>query len=154
MSLEKDFGSNRRKKRNILIDPEFQIKYMSILIVLGFGLVTLIGSMSYFFLKDKFVRIIESTELSETSRTLFTQDLWYISACIVLACIVFLVLVSVWALLMSHSVAGPMFHIKRVLTEIKNGNTGERVKLRPRDEFGDVADSLNELLDQIYSPKK
>jgi len=43
------------------------------------------------------------------------------------------------------------FHFKRVFKEIAAGNTSLRVKLRKKDEFHDVANEFNKMMDQIVA---
>jgi methyl-accepting chemotaxis protein len=53
------------------------------------------------------------------------------------------------ALFYSHFVAGPIYRFQRVLDEIKMGKLDIHVKLRPRDEFKEVADTFNQALSSL-----
>ena len=66
----------------------------------------------------------------------------------------FLLAAFLMGIRISHRVAGPMYHFKRVFQEIKAGKKDLRIRLRPDDEFQDVAKSFNELMDEVQGPPK
>ena len=49
-------------------------------------------------------------------------------------------------LVLSHRIAGPIMRIKKFLTRLNEGHFESELKLRDKDELGDVADSLNLLV--------
>lgn len=48
------------------------------------------------------------------------------------------------ALILSHYVAGPIYRFEKLFNEIKDGNIGILVRLRPKDEFQDTAEAFNQ----------
>jgi HAMP domain-containing protein len=54
---------------------------------------------------------------------------------------------------LTHRAAGSVYHIKRVIDEIRSGNIKELVHLRPKDEFQDVAKSFNQIMDELQKEK-
>ena len=61
----------------------------------------------------------------------------------------FMLLATLLSIKISHATAGPLYHFKRVFNEIKNGKTDARIRLRPNDDFKDVANTFNEMMDAI-----
>ncbi|HUP57138.1 MAG TPA: methyl-accepting chemotaxis protein, partial [Bdellovibrionota bacterium] len=66
-----------------------------------------------------------------------------------LGSIAFLIGVAVIGMVMSHRTAGPLYHFKRIFEEIKNGKLDARIRLRPKDDFQDVGQAFNEMMDKI-----
>ena len=57
----------------------------------------------------------------------------------------FVIFSFVFALVISHRIAGPVVAIKAFIDELKKGNYDYPRRLRPRDELVDVMDALHEL---------
>jgi methyl-accepting chemotaxis protein len=49
----------------------------------------------------------------------------------------------------SHRTAGPMYRFSKVFESAGMGNYKERIKLRPNDDFQDVAELFNKLMDRV-----
>jgi methyl-accepting chemotaxis protein len=49
-------------------------------------------------------------------------------------------------LLVSHKIAGPMFRFKKGIEEISAGTLQKSIKIREGDQFGAVADNLNQMV--------
>jgi nitrogen fixation/metabolism regulation signal transduction histidine kinase len=63
------------------------------------------------------------------------------------------VLIAIWALFITHRAAGSVYHIKRVVEAIRSGNLSERVHLREKDEFQDLAQSFNQMMDELQKTR-
>jgi HAMP domain-containing protein len=63
-----------------------------------------------------------------------------------------MLVMALMGVLLSHRTAGPLYHFKRVFDEIRSGNPKQRVRLRPKDEFQDVAKSFNDMMDSLQNP--
>ncbi len=64
---------------------------------------------------------------------------------------IYVVIIIVFGLFISHKMAGPVYRIKRTLEEASTGKIDLctlRFRLRKRDELQDLADSLNNFLDK------
>lgn len=72
---------------------------------------------------------------------------------LVLVSILYLVLIAVFGLFISHKMAGPVYRIKKTLEEASNGKVDLKsliFKLRKKDELQDLVDSLNKFLEKTY----
>jgi methyl-accepting chemotaxis protein len=52
-------------------------------------------------------------------------------------------------LLVSHKIAGPMFRFNKDIEEIARGNLQKNIQIRDGDQFADVADRLNEMVQSL-----
>lgn len=51
-----------------------------------------------------------------------------------------------FGLIYSHRIAGPVYRIKRVLRDLREGNPVEECRLRKRDEFHDLAEEVTQTI--------
>jgi nitrogen fixation/metabolism regulation signal transduction histidine kinase len=61
----------------------------------------------------------------------------------------FLLAAAVFGIVLSHRTAGPMYQFKRVFREIISGKAESRIRLRPKDDFADVADLCNQMIEYL-----
>jgi hypothetical protein len=69
----------------------------------------------------------------------------------------YLLLIIVFGLFISHKMAGPIYRIKKTLDMATKGQIDIKTlefKLRKKDELQDLVDALNKFLDKIYAKKK
>lgn len=70
--------------------------------------------------------------------------------------ILFIVLIIIFGLFISHKMAGPVYRIKKTLKEVSDGNIDVnevKFRLRKRDELKDLVDALNEFLEKTVHSK-
>jgi methyl-accepting chemotaxis protein len=60
--------------------------------------------------------------------------------------ILYLALITVFSIFKSHKMAGPVFSIKRSLKRMANGEPIEKIRIRKGDEFQELVDVLNEVI--------
>lgn len=63
--------------------------------------------------------------------------------------IVTLAIVFFNALMTSHRVAGPLYRVRAVLDQVRDGSKDARIHLRSADYLHEFADSMNEFLDWV-----
>ncbi len=146
-------GKSNRKLKNILINPSYQLRYTFWVTATG-GLLVLINSLIfYLFVRENYSTLVDLGPMSPEAKLQLYQELNEIILYLGVLSVLFLVVVSVFGVLMSHRTAGPMFHFKKVFAAIAGGDLSARVKLRPKDDFQDVADSFNEMIDKLSARK-
>ncbi len=139
------------KRRNYMINPRFQLRFMAyVVFAVLLSLTVLYLSNSYYF--DGLVAQGEEIgldpshpyyELIKEQRTQLMETYLAVSA------VVFALLVSS-ALLLSHRIAGPLYHITRVMNLIiARDAEGARVHLRKGDFFSELEGVVNELITHL-----
>ncbi len=135
---------NFTKRRNYFVEKRFQAKYI---------LLTVLMLLTYTFL---FVVIIFApymftlyfdypiAEKADAARVilLLHGTIWPWLGGIIL----FFGVISIFV---SHKVAGPLFRIKKALTQITNGDLSVVIKLRKWDDLKDLADHINKLIEEL-----
>ena len=61
-------------------------------------------------------------------------------------------LFGLWSLVDAHRIAGPMHRLHRLLHEIAGGNLTHEIRFRKRDEFHEIAEAADELVD-VYATR-
>ena len=142
-------SAKNRNFKNILINPEYQIKYVFWVTTAGLSLIAANAFIVYHYIKENYKLLVELSPMDEASKAQLYQELNEILVKLGIVGFIFVVLTAIIGIRMSHRTAGPLYHFKRVFNEIKSGNTNARVRLRPKDDFKDVAESFNEMMDSI-----
>ena len=62
---------------------------------------------------------------------------------------IFFALLAIISALISHKIAGPVYHFEKVCKEIQQGNKKARVHLREGDALEDLAQSFNAMLNVL-----
>lgn len=143
--------SNRRIS-NLLINPKYQIKYVIWLSGTGLTLVALYSLIIYQYMKENYLLLVELSPMDDATKAQMYRELSRLIMVLGGSSVVFLVIASLLGVLLSHRTAGPLYHFKRVFADVRAGNLSSRV--RPGDDFRDVAGSFNEMMDSIQkSPR-
>lgn len=115
----------------------------------GISLISGLGWVMYRRLRENYELLVDLSPMEESVRRLLYNELHgvvvYMGACTV----VFLLLVVLFGLVLSHRSAGPIYHFKRVFELIGPTSRGHRIHLRKRDEFRDVAEAFNRMMDRL-----
>ena len=139
---------NHRRFSNFLINPRFQFKYALIIMAVG-----VIFTVAFAFAFREYVKVnyevLTHTAVSEELGPLYFQELRSFTQSAVILSLAFLAVLVLWAFFVTHRTAGPMYHFKRVFNAIGSGAVNERIRLRPHDEFRDVAASFNRMMDEL-----
>ena len=65
----------------------------------------------------------------------------------------FAIFVFIISIFQSHKIAGPIYKLRKLLDEIKNGSIPQNIRFRNGDHFFDLADDVNEALEALRSKK-
>jgi nitrogen fixation/metabolism regulation signal transduction histidine kinase len=139
----------QRSRKNMLIMPGFQGRMISFVILAGFLCAILNGYLYYSYVVDSYDFILRHSTLSKELIDQRYRDLFVFGMSLGAATFVVILIIAVWALFITHRAAGSVYHIKKVIDEIRAGNVGERVRLRKKDEFQEVAQAFNALMDEL-----
>ena len=136
------------KRRNYMINPRFQLRFMAyVVLAVLLSLTALYLSNAYYF--DGLVAQGEDIGLDPSHpyyELIQQQRKRLMQTYLVVSLVVFILLISS-ALLLSHRIAGPLYHIARVMKLIiAQGSGNARVHLRKGDFFIELEDVVNELI--------
>ncbi len=133
-----------KKRRNILVDKEFQLKYVAKVFWFTVGMIVLGGVFAFLFTTLIFIK---------RGLTTYIDEFRLLALAIFLTMVVQIITAAVFiyweGLYMTHKIVGPWVRIRRMLEEIGNGNFSLRINLRKADEFHDVAAWINHMCDKL-----
>ncbi len=121
--------SQRNRRRQYIIDKNFQFKYLlRILVLESVVAIVIFAASAYFFL---FV----------------VGDVEHDWGTILFQLIVILILLSIFnvmkGILISHRIVGPIYHIQKDLKKFIDGDLLTETKIRKKDEFKEFAEVVN-----------
>lgn len=149
-SHEKSQGGRRQRSlRNILINPRYQLKYVFWLSATGISLVVIYSSMVYYYVRENYAILVELSPMDEAAKAQLYRELTEIIVRIGGLSLLFLTFVAALGVVFSHRTAGPLFHFRKVFNRIQQGDLKARIHLRPTDDFREVAQAFNEMMDAV-----
>jgi nitrogen fixation/metabolism regulation signal transduction histidine kinase len=111
------------------------------------------GFVFYKHIKENYDTLVKLSPVTDEVKSELYRELNQIVLYLSGFSLLFLLSVALIGLVYSHRVAGPLFKIKVVCKDICDGNLSARIALRPNDEFRDVAEQLNQLIDILQQKK-
>ncbi len=136
---------DNRRLSNFLLTPKFQLKLTYYYITAGIFIICSTGLGVYY--KMSVVRYImnNSVVTDHTAQSKITEQMFQVGEISLLGFVAFAITSFIFALMISHRIAGPLVAITAVINELKLGNFDYNRKLRPNDELAVVMDNLHEL---------
>ncbi len=139
----------QRQLKNLIINPKFQLRYTLWVTGTGLTLITVNAIVIYHYISENYLTLVDLSPMTDEAKAQLYSELHHFIYILGGISIAFIILVAFFGLIFSHRTAGPLFHMKRVFEEIRKGNKNQRIRLRPKDEFRDVADSFNKMMDTL-----
>jgi methyl-accepting chemotaxis protein len=163
---------DKKLRWRYFIDKPFQIRFIlrfSVLILLGLVLsFAMLGIYNinrfkaplYFKAKQLTGEEWKKVNLNDPSTYIDMKPLnifqLYMAPLIYIS-ILYLVLIAIFGLFISHKMAGPIYRIKKTLQDAGSGEVDINTlvfRLRKGDEFHDLVETLNKFLDKVYCKPK
>jgi len=112
-------------------------------------LILLNASVFYYFIRENYKILVDMSPMEDEVKAQLYRELYQILFALGGFAALFILIAATFGIALSHRTAGPMFHFKRVFSEIQKGNLTARVRLRPKDDFQDVAAECNRMIDYL-----
>lgn len=136
---------NIQKRRIYYIEKKFQTKYilMTIFLLLTYTFAFIIIIFSPYIL-TLYLDFYSLAEKAEAARTLLILHgkVWPGIGGIIL-------LFGALSIFITHKIAGPLYRMKKSISEIIKGNLDVKVNLRKRDDLKDLAEHVNMLAEEL-----
>ncbi len=139
----------KRSLKNLWLNPQYQGRYIFWISMTGLALIAANSSIFYFFTKENYALLVDLSPMTDEAKMQLYSELNKIVMLLIGGNAFFLLMVSIFGLVFSHRAAGPLYHFRRVFNDIKNGKVESRVRLRPKDDFKEVATTFNEMMDSL-----
>jgi len=129
------------------------MKYAFWMTVTGGLLISMNLVVFYFYVKENYLLLVRMSPMDEEVKQQLFAELYHIFACLSGFSFLFIIVVSIIGIIISHRTAGPMYNFKQVFQKIQNGELKTRIQLRKHDEFQDVAIECNKMLDHLLKKR-
>lgn len=128
----------------------FQLRYAGIILLVAFT-AAILSSFTVFrttsdILGDKLAQVYP--------QGLFAAIFNKVAAALMKNMSVLAALIFIFAIFISHRIAGPIYRIKSIIRDIGEGKLDTRIALRKNDELHDLADELNKMQENLKSRLK
>ncbi len=134
---------SQRKWRNILIEPFVQIKIGSYVLLLSLIYSGTLAIYLWDAYDEQFYKF-ESAYRGDNARSIFEQSL-HSSYVFLLGALILVFMLSLLLVVIrrTHRMFGPMVPVERFVDAIADGDYSQRIKIRNKDHFQDLAAALN-----------
>lgn len=142
--MDKSEAKTYKKRRNYFIEKTFQTKFIlrfCVLVAIS-GLLT-IGILYLLSLQSTTVSIVNSRVVVKT-----TAD--FLLPILIQTVVIVMIIVSIGTIVMtlfvSHKIAGPLYHFKKVIKALGEGDFSSDFRLRRFDQLKDLADVFSAMI--------
>ncbi len=142
-------AGNKRRIRNFLINPGYQLRLILWLTLVSVLLLAMNAWIFYRSFNENYAILLELAPMAGDTKNQLAAEMTMILFKLGTVSFLFLLVVSLLGIVFSHRVAGPLYKFKKVFREIQAGDPELRIHLRRDDEFRDVAEAFNEMMDSI-----
>lgn len=147
-------GPPKRKLRNFLLDPRFQLKYTMMVVVVTAIVASIGGVLVYRYsvgqTEAMMVQLLADPGLDPSMVESLEQDALahdrMLLVGIVCAIVLMIVALGLTGIVITHKMAGPVFKLKRLLREVASGDLSPKPGLRKGDELQDLFAAFSEML--------
>lgn len=140
---------NSRHKRTLLIDRRFQLKYTAMIIGLATVVSGVLGIFLFRTVRENSRMLQVEAGFDEAFQTELARSDAQVLLVLAAAFGVFLAVLFVVSVVITHHVAGPIFVMKRWVKQLGDGTLPRLRKLRKGDEFVDFFETLRGALESM-----
>lgn len=137
---------NFKIRKNYFVEKKFQAKYalLTVLMLLTYTFLFLVVIFSPYILTLYFdFPVVEKADAARVL-LLLHDTIWPWVGGIIL-------FFGIASIFISHKVAGPLFRMKKSLSQVAGGDLSVVIKLRKWDDLKDLADHTNALIEELRS---
>lgn len=143
-------ADQRSRRRSFVSKPNFQLKLTIVFMLVVTIVANLVGGICYLFISEKVAEILANNPEAFAGIDMANVAEFLVPR-ILLAEAISLCVVFILSILITHTIAGPVFRLERTAESIGEGNLAIVTRLRPRDEFKELADAMNEMAGSLAS---
>ncbi|MEM2117213.1 MAG: hypothetical protein QW754_05755 [Thermoplasmata archaeon] len=141
------------KRRKYLINKPVQFIFSGITIYFILLIILLIAGLTYYITLNTILsqlelenKLINAYEIITTINSILIKRLGVL-------CFAFLLVVFYFEIRFLHRIAGPLYRIEKVLKELSEGKNVEKIKLREKDFYKSLAETVNLVIDHVNNKK-
>ncbi len=135
----------KSRRRQLVIHPKFQYRLSGLLVVIILLYSVLYGSWTVVYINESadFAAKYYRAKQLDARAELVEKDRQYQTTFLILTMALVALVSSALGILLSHRIAGPIYHLCKALNQISAGDFSYKLYLRKHDFFSEVADTYN-----------
>lgn len=142
----------KSNRKQILINPQFQLRFASFITVLMFGITMILPMLLMQVLENaKGYSLLMNNPPAQLALRDAKKELLLFTVgfelVIIICCFLF-------ALLHSHRIAGPLYKLKTAMTSLRQGLLERQILFRKKDNFMELATEFNEMSNAITARRR
>ncbi len=142
----------RRKQFIVARGFQYRVIWQLILVVISSILVSNVVTLAFLKIREwtdpsSQNLIYLTNSLSDTLE--FSRIMDFLWRPMLASTLIGVLLVCLFGIFYSHRIAGPLFNLKRMLKQLGEGNFQLNMHIRKTDEFHDVEESFNQMMDNL-----
>jgi methyl-accepting chemotaxis protein len=144
---------NKRHAKSIFSVKGFQGRVVVAVAVAGLSCVGVNAYLCYAYVVSSYDFIFQHSTLPPEAidgRYAELLEVWAVLSAINVSIVL---VVALWAMYVTHRAAGPIYHLRKTIEKVRAGKLDERLHLRHKDDFQELARDFNELLDELQQKR-
>lgn len=143
-------GKPEFRRKTYIVDPRFQWKYTTIIVLLGAGVAALMGAFLYrAYAENTRILDIDPRYAAEMGRADQIFLLYLIALVVVMA-----VALGFWGIIVTHRISGPLYILSRYLGVLADGKFPDLRPLRRKDELHDFFNAFADAIAALKAREK
>ncbi len=135
-------------RRKYIVNKQYQFGLIALLLMTVFVAIFISIVATHYFLLSSVVRRVEQTGFPPSGAELITTSLKPIVFIVPIVFII-LALLFVYFIFVSHRTAGPLYHLRKAMEKVGQGDLSVHIQFRNNDEIHDVAESFNKMVEGL-----
>ncbi len=135
-----------RKTKNWLILPHFQLRFSFLLALAALSGIVAFAFAAGFLIRENYDLLVQLSPMDDQTKALMTSEFETIVQRLIALSLGFTGFFFVLGILLSHRIAGPLYRFQKHFRDAAKSKGLHEVKLRPKDEFQDLAAAHNEMV--------
>jgi signal transduction histidine kinase len=144
----------KNRRRKILVNKPVQFTFTGLTIYFTLITIIIVGGFTYFITLNTIISQLELENKLVNAYEIIKNINILLFKKIGIFVLILLILVFYLEIRFLHRIAGPLFRIERTLKEISEGKDVEPIKLRKKDFYKSLAESVNKVIEYINKLKK
>jgi len=136
----------RWRRRNYLINKDFQFRYMARIM---FGIIAMALVIAFTVYYTTWAKIMDEFYHVPQIASQFAPLFSSVNRTLIVILLIFLIISAILSIFVSHTIAGPMYRFEKTFQAIMNGDLTLRIGLRKGDEFKHLAETINEMVNTL-----
>ncbi len=156
-------GRKQRQLRNYLLDPKFQIKYVSMVVGVTVVVAAVLGFIAYGYSRGQtemltMAKMAQYAELDNQTYEFIRAEAEKADRAVIWAILggiaVMVLSLGLTGIVITHKLVGPAYKMKRLLGDVRDGHLRVDGKLRRGDELQDLFEAFEEMVSSLRAAQE